>query len=156
MRGPGRPQHPVTLEDCQRWLREELELVTQRYNEKLERVRRAQSACDVVEDVARVYADVADGDVDAELQAMLIDRAFMSRGFVLRPDELASMDVPKMQVQDEGATRLAMRVVAAATGITSYALAAQRAHRARARASNPSALVRCEPDEDEPRGARCA
>jgi hypothetical protein len=131
-RGPGRPSHPQTIEDCQRWLREEIEIVTRRYNEKLEQLRRVQAACDVLEDVAEVYASVAAGRVDPAVQASQIDRAFMARNIVIDPDVLREMDATQLQVADEGGpVRFATRFVCQVMGVTRYALLAQRAHRAR-------------------------
>lgn len=130
-RGPGRPAHPVTEEDCHRWLREQLEDVTRGYHEQLEHVRRARAACDIVEDVAAVYAGVAAGIYPWDRQASLIDDAFMRRHIVIAPEQLHAMDVPKMQVKDESALRLAMVHVSLATGVSQHALRAQRSFRAR-------------------------
>jgi hypothetical protein len=154
VKGPGRPQHPVTAEDCRRWLAEELEDLTRRYHDKLEQVRRAEDACDIVEEVAAIYADVGSGRLDPEVQASRIDLAFMRRNIVLEPQVLAEMDAPKMMVIDEGgAVRFAMRVVTRATSVTRYAIVAQRNRRSRERRTIVDTLVPREADEEE---HRCA
>ena len=155
MRGPGRPQHPVTEEDCRHWLAQELEVLTHRYHDRLEQVRRTETACDIVEDLARVYADVAAGRLDSSVQASMLDLAFMKRNIVLEPHVLNEIDAPRMMVADEGgAVRFAMRVVTRTMGVTRYALVAQRSHRNRERRTVVDTLAPREPDEDAE--VRCA
>lgn len=155
MKGPGRPQHPVTEEDCRRWLAEEIEDLTRRYHEKLEQLRRSVDASELVEELAEIYAAVGAGRLDPEVQASRIDLAFMRRNIVLEPQMLAELDAPRMMVADEGGSvRFATRAVIIATGVTRYAIAAQRSRRRREGRDIIDTLAPRKVDEEEEH--RCA
>lgn len=120
---PAKEIRVVTSADCRRWLEQQLTALVTRYQEKLDRVARCERASAIAAEVASIYRDVGAGRLDRSLQPSLIDRAFFRRDVMVSPDQLRAADAhPAMVREDGGPTRFAMRVVAAATGVSIHSM----------------------------------
>jgi hypothetical protein len=112
----------MTSEDCESWLAGELAALTKRYNAKLAKVQRSQTAYLIAETIAATYAELPAG---SPLQPEIIDAAFVEHGVIL-PREFLRY-VPAMELAEAGSPfRAAAKIVSQITRVSIYSMRAQR------------------------------
>ena len=123
----GRPREPVTADEIEEWFVAELKEVAEQHARLRERLRRAQLAASIVEELAEVYKRVAKGELRSIDQAGAIYDVFIRQCVQLTELEVAQADVHRLAVEDAGgAVKMATRFVSQATGVSIYAIRAQR------------------------------
>jgi hypothetical protein len=120
----GRPRDPVTDEDCERWLAAEIADVTRRYTELRAQVQRSKTAWEITSTLAEIY--LAECSFGEPIPPAMVERAFARHGIHDLPRGIVPF-TSSVEVIDAGSSlRAAVRIVSKITGVSRYAMMAQR------------------------------
>lgn len=120
----GRPRDPLTDEDCEAWLADELADVTRRYAELKKRVERAKTAWSIASTLAEIYS--AELRFGSPIPPAMVGRAFAYHGICNLPSESIPYTSSVEVADATSSIRIAVRIVSKVTGVSTYAMHAQR------------------------------
>lgn len=120
----GRPRDPLTDEDCEAWLAEQLADVTRRYTELKKRVERSKTAWAIASTLAEIYS--SEQRFGAPIPPEMVERAFAHHGICGLPTEAVPYTSSVEVAEATSSIRIAVRIVSKITGVSTYAMHAQR------------------------------